>query len=125
MPQRIRRNTIHTQHAGRHHLAIQMMQFVTYSTWADLPASADRLFERGEGQSIFFSRPWFENLTSTAVPHQDELCLAAVLHNGTVSALLPLNIQGKSAHSLTHLYSSLFSLLWIEGSNRDALVCLA
>ena len=101
------------------------MQFVKYSTWADLPASADRLFEKGEAQSIFFSRPWFENLTSTAVPHQDELCLAAVLHDGTVLALLPLNIQGESAHSLTHVYSSLFSLLWIEGSNRDALVCLA
>ena len=101
------------------------MRFVTYAKWADLPSSAERLFEKGAAQSMFFSRPWFENLTTTTLPSEDELCLATVLRDRTVLALLPLTINGESAQSFTHIYSSLFSLLWVEQSNRDALVCLA
>ena len=40
------------------------MKFECYSSWDQLPDSANALFEQGEKDSIFFSRPWFTNLAA-------------------------------------------------------------
>ena len=66
------------------------MKFVCYTDWNQLPESADALFDDGSRTSIFFSRPWFENLTTTVLSDDQSLLLACVVEAESVLAILPL-----------------------------------
>ena len=88
------------------------MRFVCYTDWTQLPESADALFEQGAGKNMCFSRPWFENLAATTLEQEQSLLLAGVAEQDNILAILPL-IQQSDGHwqSLSHPYSSLYSLL--------------
>jgi hypothetical protein len=102
------------------------MKFVCYTDWHQLPESADALFGDGSRTSIFFSRPWFENLTTTVLPDDQSLLLACVVEAETVLAILPLMTPDqKRLYGLTHLYSSLYSLLLTEQNQQQITQCLA
>jgi len=102
------------------------MEFVCYTDWDQLPESADALFDDGSRTSIFFSRPWFENLTTTVLLDDESLLLACVVEAETVLAILPLRTHNqKNLYGLTHLYSSLYSLLLTGQNQQEILQCLA
>lgn len=102
------------------------MNFVCYTTWQQLPASARALFERGAERSVFFSEPWFVNMVKHGLEDDEVLRIACVVEGEQVLAVLPLKRRaGESWQTLGQLYSSLFSVL-VEPSQRDrALACLA
>lgn len=66
------------------------MKFVCYSDWAQLPSSAEALFAEDGAKSMFCSRPWFENLTTTAFDDDQTIALASVIDDNRMLALLPL-----------------------------------
>ncbi len=101
------------------------MKFIFYSDWSQLPQSADALFEGAAKQSLFFTREWFETLSATMVEDGQSLLLFGVIDDGRLLALLPLIGSGDRWQSYSHRYSSLFSLLMVEGIPTEALVCLA
>ena len=100
------------------------MQFVCYTDWEQLPGSANALFERGEKDSLFFSRPWFECLT--AVLDDDQaMVLASVISDDKVMAILPLvKSDGNAWYSLKHRYTTHFSLLLADDDQQQVLTCL-
>ena len=101
------------------------MEFVCYSHWSQLPKSADDLFHAGEKESLFFSRPWFESMDQFALKEDQEMLLAGVVNNQQLLAILPLKkCTGGNWHSLTHNYSSLFSLLISDENQSEILSCL-
>jgi hypothetical protein len=102
------------------------MKFVCYTDWNQLPESADALFDDGSRTSIFFSRPWFENLTGTVLQDDQSLLLACVVEADSVLAILPLMTRDKKhLYGLTHLYSSLYSLLLSEQNQQEIIQSLA
>jgi ribosomal protein S18 acetylase RimI-like enzyme len=103
------------------------MKFVCYSDWNQLPASANALFEQGEKDSIFFSRLWFECLTTTALDDDHTLVLACVVAGDTVMAILPLmeSAGNKAWYSLRHGFTPLYSLLLADHDQERVLSCLA
>ena len=102
------------------------MKFVCYTEWDQLPESANALFEQGEKDSIFFSRPWFENLTATALGDDEAMVLACVVAGNKAMALLPLmKCAGNTWYSLKHRYTSLFSLLLADDDQQRVLACLS
>ena len=101
------------------------MEFACYAGWEALPAGVDQLFATAERESIFFSRPWFENLLENSQEEGRTLLLACVLDGNQVLALLPLSQQdGGHCHPLKHLYTSLYSLLLHESRQEQILNCL-
>lgn len=101
------------------------MEFVCYSDWNQLPNSADDLFLQGQRESLFFSRPWLENLTSTAFDQQQTLLFACVIDEQSVVAILPLvKLDDQTWGALKHNYSSLFSLLLAKENQTAILECL-
>lgn len=101
------------------------MKFVCYSNWDQLPESADTLFLQEEKASLFFSRPWFENL-SASLDEDQALLLACVVSDNTVMAILPLiKNTGNSWSSLKHRYTTHFSLLLSDNHQQQLLTCLA
>lgn len=101
------------------------MQFVCYSDWGELPSGVTALFERSAADSVFFSRAWFENLISTTLAGKQSLMLACVVDKNEVLAMLPLSCENDGYYSaLTHLYSSLFSLLLAEHKQLQIVRCL-
>lgn len=101
------------------------MQFACYSTWDQLPDSANALFSEAERKSIFFSRPWLRDLVSRTLEDGRSLVLACVVEDNRVLALLPLMKQeGGHLDSLGHLYTSLFTLLLAENARQEILECL-
>jgi hypothetical protein len=101
------------------------MKFVCYSDWKQLPDSADALFEQGERDSIFSSRPWFENLAVAALDDDEAMVLACVLAGNRVVAILPLvKSTGNSWHSLKHRYTTHYSLLLADDEQQRILACL-
>ena len=100
------------------------MEFVCYTDWNQLPESANALFDGGSRVSIFFSRPWFENLTTTVIPDDQSLLLACVIEGDGILAILPLVRSGNHLFSLTHLYSSLYGLLLVPHDQQEILQCL-
>ena len=92
------------------------MQFVCFADWSQLPESANALFAQAEKDSVFFSRPWFENLVEHALEDGQSMLLACVLDGDRVLAMLPM-LKGDGDHwrSLGHLYTSLFSILLVNG----------
>jgi hypothetical protein len=101
------------------------MEFVCYTDWDDLPDSANALFAKGEKDSLFFSRPWFENLTATALEGDQLMLLACVLEGESVLAILPLMKRTSDTwYSLSHNYTSLYTLLLAENHQQAILTCL-
>jgi len=100
------------------------MKFVCYSDWDQLPESANALFEQGEKNCIFFSRPWFENLT-TALDDDQAMVLACVVAGKKVLAILPLmKSTGNTWFSLKHRYTTHYSLLLADNDQQQILACL-
>jgi len=100
------------------------MKFECYTDWDKLPVSASVLFEQGEKDSIFFSRPWFESLTST-LDAGETIALACVVAENKMMAILPLVWStGNTWHSLKHRYTTHYSLLLIDDDQEQVLACL-
>nr|VFJ74607.1 MAG: Acetyltransferase (GNAT) domain-containing protein [Candidatus Kentron sp. FW] len=101
------------------------MEFVCYTDWDQLPESADALFAEGEKNSIFFSRPWFENLVATALEHDQSMLLACVVDGDSVLTILPLMKRTDGNwHSLGNYYTPLYTLLLAESDRQEILSCL-
>jgi hypothetical protein len=101
------------------------MKFVCYTDWRQLPAGADALFAQAEKDSIFFSRPWFENLADNGLGGE-MILLACVVAGNEVMAILPLmRAVGHGAESLKHRYTTHFSLLLAQEDQARVLDCLA
>jgi len=102
------------------------MKFECYTNWNQLPESANALFAQGEKDSIFFSRPWFENLTAVALDDDHTMALACVVAGNKVVAILPLmKCAGNTWYSLKHRYTSLYSLLLADDDPQRVLACLS
>jgi hypothetical protein len=102
------------------------MEFVSYTDWAQLPASADALFVRAEKNSLFFSRRWYENLAANALGDDDHLLLACVMDGDSVLAILALRTHRNGEwHALSTYYTSLFTLLLSDGNLRQVSDCMA
>ncbi len=102
------------------------MKFVCFSDWSQLPESANVLFDKAIKENMFFSRPWFENLVDTALKTEQSMLLACVTEGETMLAILPL-IQQSDGHweSLSHSYSTHYTILLQDRENSQALACLA
>lgn len=91
-----------------------------------MPASASKLFSIGARGSVFFSRPWMENLVDTALSPDQSPRFACVLDGDQVVAVLPLMHSQRMGYSaLTHLYSSLYTVLIEDGCRNEIFHCLA
>ncbi len=102
------------------------MEFACYADWEQIPDSVNQLFALAEKESIFFSRPWFENLLENGLDDVEATTFACVIEGENVLALLPLSRRdGDNYYPLTHLYSSLFTLLLAEERQQETLACLA
>ena len=97
------------------------MKFVCYTDWSQLPESANELFDKGAKQNMFLSRPWYENLVVTTLTNDQAMLLACVVEGDTMLAILPL-IKHRSGYwfSLSHSYSSLYSLLLSDVGHSDS-----
>lgn len=101
------------------------MKFECYTEWDQLPDSANALFEQAEKDSLFFSRPWFENLVTT-LNDDEAMALACVVAGNNVMAILPLmKCAGKTWYSLKHRYTTHYSLLLADDDQQQVLACLA
>lgn len=102
------------------------MRFECYTDWAQLPESANALFAQAEKNSIFFSRAWFECLTTAILDEELSLLLACVLNKEKVVAILPL-MQSKTYtwYALKHAYSPIYSLLIADHDQEQILTCMA
>lgn len=101
------------------------MKFVCYGHWNQLPQSAEEFFAIAGKESVFFSRPWFENLTDNGLDKDRSILLACVLDGETLLALLPLEqLSDGHYHTLKHLYTSLASLLLYGSNQQQILDCL-
>src|SRR3989344_7011603 len=103
------------------------MKFVCYTDWEQLPESANGLFEQGENDSLFLSRPWYECMTATALEADHTLVLACVVSWDKVMAMLPLMQCGgmKTWYSLRHGFTPLYSLLLAEDDQARVITCLS
>jgi hypothetical protein len=102
------------------------MEFKCFTKWDQLPQSSNTLFTQAEKDSLFFSRHWFENLTTTALEDNQNLLLVCVVDDNNVLAILPLiSNKNKQWTSLHHLYTSLFTLLLAENNQQEIINCLA
>lgn len=102
------------------------MEFVCYSSLEQLPESANALFSRAAKKSVFFSRPWFENLLKNSLADEHAPLIPCVLDGDNVLAILPLSRRdGKNYYSLKHLYTSLYTLLIADDRQQEILSCLA
>ncbi len=101
------------------------MKFECYSSWDQLPESASALFAQGEKDSLFFSRPWFENLAA-ALDADHAMLLACVVDGNNVMAILPLvKSDGNTGYSLKHRYTTHYSLLLADADQQQVLACLS
>ncbi len=102
------------------------MEFKQFTESSKLPKSSDLLFTQAEEDSLFFSRPWFENLVANALEDKQKLLLACVIEKESVLAILPLiTHDNKKWTSLHHLYTSLFTLLLVDNNQQAIINCLA
>jgi hypothetical protein len=101
------------------------MEFVCYKNWNKLPQDANEFFALAGKESIFFSQPWFNNLVTHGLDEDQSIVLACVLKQGRLVALLPLDKQSSTHyHSLTHLYTSLSTLLLANHDQEAIIDCL-
>lgn len=102
------------------------MKFIYYTDWHQLPESANTLFEQAEKSSIFFSRPWFENLAAVALDNDSTMILACVQEDDKVLAILPLvKSESDGWNSLKHRYTTHYSLLYGDADQRQVPGCMA
>lgn len=102
------------------------MEFVCYSNLEQLPKSATALFARAGKESVFFSRPWFENLLENGLDDDQTPLLFCVVDGDNILAMLPvLRRDGEHYYPLKHLYTSLTTLLIAEDRQQEVLACLA
>ena len=103
------------------------MKFVCYTEWDQLPESANALFEKGEKDSIYFSRPWFESLTAAALGDDHTMLLACVVDGDEVVAILPLmeSPGNNTWYALRHGYTPHYSLLLADNDQERVLSILA
>lgn len=102
------------------------MKFIYYTDWQQLPESASALFAQAEKDSIFFTRTWFENLTTVALDDASTMLLACVVTEDRVLAILPLlKTEGNSGYSLKHRYTTHYSLLLTQDDQQQVLTCMA
>ncbi len=102
------------------------MKFIYYTDWQQLPESASALFAQAEKDSIFYTRPWFENLTAVALDDASTMLLACVVTEDRVLAILPLlKTEGNSGYSLKHRYTTHYSLLLTQDDQQQVLTCMA
>lgn len=100
------------------------MQFICYSDWSDIPASIDNLFAETEADNVFFSREWFEAVSSS-VTDKRKLLLACVVTETRVEAVLPLIDNCRNNfQSLKHRYSTHYSFLLSSTNQALILDCL-
>lgn len=101
------------------------MQFICYSAWNQLPESADALFAEAEKESLFLSRPWFENLAAAALERNQSLLLACVAEDRRVLAILPLMRRADgSCEPLSTTVTPLYSLLLADKERDEIIACL-
>ena len=101
------------------------MKFICYTHWDQLPESANALFAQAEKDNLFFSLPWFENVSSTLDADQT-LLLSCVVDDNEIMAILPLiKSDGGSWTSLKHRYATHYSLLLADDDQEQILTCLA
>ncbi len=101
------------------------MQFVSYSTWEQLPESADTLFAQGARESLFLSRPWFETLSATSLKDDQSLFLACVEDGGRILAILPLiRLSDGNCEPLVTPVTPLYSILMSDSNREEAIACL-
>lgn len=79
------------------------MKFLYCSSWEQLPDSTNALFERAAKDNIFYSRQWFEILTTNALDDSPGLVLAFAIAGDKVMAIRPLmGSGGQTWYSLKH-----------------------
>ncbi len=101
------------------------MEFISYNDWAQLPASANLLFNKSEQDSIFFSRDWFENLSVTALKKGQIMLLACVIEGHNIQAILPLTQRDNDDwYSLSTSFTSLYTVLMANDEQDQILNCL-
>ena len=101
------------------------MKFLCYSDWDQLPESANALFRQAEKESLFYSRWWFENLT-TALADSEVLLIACVEDGDKILAILPLiKTSENNYRALKHRYTTHYSLLLADEDPKAILRCLA
>lgn len=102
------------------------MKFVCYTGWGQLPEGASALFAQAGQDSLFFSRPWFECLTATALEPDHTLVLACVVSGDQVLAVLPLmQCAGVNTwYSLRHGFTPIYSLLLAKDDQDQVLISL-
>lgn len=102
------------------------MEFACYTAWDQLPESANALIANAAKDSIFFSRPWFDNVEQRGLKADQSILLACVVDGEQVLAILPLMTRDHGRlDALAHLYTSLYSVL-LSGTGRpEILACLA
>ncbi len=102
------------------------MKFVTYADWDQLPRNAKTLFSKGEKDSIFFSRQWFNNFLRTSLDDGHTLLLACVVDGDSVLSILPIMKPDNSEywHSLSNYNSSLYRILLADKKQQEILNCL-
>jgi hypothetical protein len=102
------------------------MEFVCYHDWDSLPQSANSLFAKGEKDSIFYSRLWFEDLASNSPKDDQIMSLACVVDADRVLAILPLvSRTAESWRSLSNVCTTHYTLLLAEHSQQEVLACMA
>lgn len=104
------------------------MHFKCYTGWNSLPKSTAAIFSKAEKESLFFSQQWFENLIATALKDEHEVLFACVVESdgNKVLAILPLlKRDNKEWSSLSHSYSSLYTILLEKNEQTGVLNCLA
>lgn len=100
------------------------MKFECYTSWEQLPYSANALFKHGEKDSLFFSRPWFSNVAA-ALDDDEAMLLACVVDGNKVLLMLPLaKSDGSTWYSLKHRYTTHYSLLLADADQQQVLTCL-
>lgn len=101
------------------------MKFVCYSSWQQVPDSANVLFAQAEKDSIYYSRAWFESLADLVPDNQQSMLLACVESGSRVMAILPLlRNAGNTWYALGHRYTTHFSLLLADDEQHPVLTCL-
>lgn len=103
------------------------MKYVCYHQWNELPDNASSLCTINERDSIFLSEMWFKNIIDYGLPEDHTVCLACVVENESLLALLPMMKKPDgSLSSLSSNFTSLFSLLLHKQHKQQAIMaCLA
>ncbi len=102
------------------------MEFVCYHDWDSLPQNANALFAKGEKDSIFYSRLWFEDLANYSLKDDQIMSLACVVDGDRVLAILPLfSRTAESWRSLSNVCTTHYTLLLAEYDQQEVLACMA